>query len=185
MLKGEDAPLDIHLQETEYILYGLDNPAGNIAAAYGEIFAFRLAVRTMEGLIECRSMGHPLLVLAAALVYGIGKALLDLQELVENGKIQLAKSIKVDTAYSDYLRLFLLAHGGSSNHTARTIAIMEHSSGLDFRGAYTYASAEGSASIRLWFFPRLLRTMGKIGDLGGTIKGNRYEATYTADSSYQ
>ncbi|RED54758.1 hypothetical protein [Cohnella lupini] len=185
MLKGEDAPLDIHLQETEYILYGINNPAGNIAAAYSEIFAFRLAIRTMEGLIECRSMGHPLLVLAAALVYGIGKALMDLRQLVENGNVQLSKTIKVDTVYSDYLRLFLLAHGGSSNQVARMIAIMEHATGLDFRGAYTYASAEGSASVRLWFFPGLLKMLGKFGDLGGTVKGNRYESTYTADSSYQ
>ncbi|BBI32071.1 hypothetical protein [Cohnella abietis] len=185
MLHGEDAPLNVSLQETEYILYGLNNPAGNIAAAYGEIFAFRLAIRTMEGLIQCRAMGHPLLVLAAALVYGISNALKDMQRLVEEGKVQLSKYIKVDTVYKDYLRLFLLAHGGSANHQARMIAVMEHASGVSFRGAYTYESGEGTASIKLWFFPGLLKVMGRFGDLGGTVKGNRYEATYTAESSYQ
>ncbi|WP_256760702.1 hypothetical protein [Cohnella sp. WQ 127256] len=185
MLRGGDTPLDIHLQEAEYILYGLNNPAGNIAAAYGEVFAFRLAIRTMEGLIECRAMGHPLLVLVAALVYGIRNALLDMNSLVEMGKIQLSKYIKVDTVYTDYLRLFMLLHGGSRSHSARTIAVIEHASGLDFRGAYTYASGEGSASIRLWFFPGLLKVMNRFGNLGGTVKGNRYEATSIADSSYQ
>ncbi|WP_239614772.1 hypothetical protein [Cohnella mopanensis] len=185
MLGGGDTSLNIHLQEAEYILYGINNPAGNIAAAYGEIFALRLAVRTMEGLIECRAMGHPLLVLAAALVYGITKALLDMNLLINTGKIQLSKYIKVDTYYTDYLRLFMLVHGGSANQTSRTIAVVEHASGLDFRKAYTYASGEGSASIRLWFFPGLLKVMGRMGNLGGTVKGNRYEATYSADSSYQ
>jgi hypothetical protein len=185
MLHGGEAPLSIDQQETEYILYGLNNPSANIAAAYGEVFAFRLAVRTMEGLVECRAMGHPLLVLAAALVYGIVKALADLTLLVEKGSVQLSKYIKVDTTYTDYLRLFLLLHGGSATHVARTIAVMEHASGLSFRGAYTYASAEGTASVKLWFFPGLLKVLGRYGNLGGSVKGNRYEATYTADSSYQ
>jgi hypothetical protein len=185
MLQGGEAPLSIDQQETEYILYGLNSPSSNIAAAYGEIFSFRLAVRTMEGLVESRAMGHPLLVLAAALVYGIRNALLDLNLLVAKGKVQLSKYIKVDTTYRDYLRLFLLVHGGSANHMARTIAVMEQASGLSFRGAYTYASAEGTASVKLWFFPGLLKVMGRYGNLGGTVKGSRYEATYTADSSYQ
>ncbi|MCD9024028.1 hypothetical protein [Cohnella silvisoli] len=185
MLHGGEAPLHIDQQEAEYILYGLNNPSANIAAAYGEVFAFRLAIRTMEGLIECRTMGHPLLVLAAALVYGIRNALLDLNLLVEKGTVQLSKYIKVDTVYTDYLRLFMLTHGGSANHLARMIAVMEHASGLSFRGAYTYASGEGTASVKLWFFPGLLKVMERYGNLGGTVKGNRYEATYTADSSYQ
>jgi len=185
MIGGGEVSLNIHDQETEYVLYGLNNPAGNIAAAYGEIFAFRLAIRTMEGLIECRAMGHPLLVLAAALVYGISKAMLDMNALLNTGKVQLSKYMKVDTVYTDYLRLFLLVHGGTGSQLSRTIAVMEHASGLDFRGAYTYASGEGTASVRLWFFPGLLKIMGRYGNLGGTVKGNRYEATYVADSSYQ
>jgi len=184
LLSGGEISLSVHGQEVEYILYGLNHPSGNIAAAYGEIFAFRLAVRTMEGLIECRSAGHPLLVLAAALVYGITQAMADMGALLGTGKIQLSKYLKVDTYYTDYLRLFLLLHGGGANPTARAIAVMEHASGLDFRGAYTYASGEGTASVRLWFFPGLLKALARVGDLGGSIKGNRYEATYTADHSY-
>lgn len=185
LLNGGDAPLTLEHQETEYVLYGFNNPSGNIAAAYNEIFGFRLAVRTMEGLVECRALGHPLLVLAAALVYGIRNALLDIHLLIETGTVQLSKYVKIDTTYVDYLRIFLLLHGGSSSHAARVIAVMEHNSGVSFSGAYTYVSGEGRASIRLWFFPGLLKILGRTGSLGGTVKGNRYESTYTADSSYQ
>jgi len=184
LLGGGQVSLDVHSQEAEYVLYGIDHPTGNIAAAYGEIFAFRLAIRTMEGLIECRAMGHPLLVLAAALVYGITQALQDMVGLLSTGKIQLSKYLKIDTYYTDYLRLFLLLHGGNGNTMSRSIAVMEHATGLDFRGAYTYTSGEGTASVKVWFFPGLLKVMERTGDLGGTIKGNRYEATYAADHSY-
>jgi hypothetical protein len=185
LLRGGDAPLSLEQQEAEYVLYGFNNPSGNIAAAYNEIFGFRLAVRTMEGLVECRSLGHPLLVLAAALVYGIRNAILDVQLLIEKGKVQLSKYIKIDTTYVDYLRLFLLLHGGSSSHVARVIAVMEHNTGLSLSGAYTYVSGEGRASLSLWFFPGLLKVLGRTGSLGGTVTGSRYESTYTADNSYQ
>ncbi|MFC5470343.1 hypothetical protein ACFPPD_16675 [Cohnella suwonensis] len=184
LLEGGNPSLDLHLQEAEYILYGLPNPSGNIAAAYGEVFGLRLAIRTMEGLIECRSFGHPLLVLAAALVYGIANATLDMGRLVASGKIQLSKYAKMDTYYADYLRLFLLAHGGSSGAASRMISVMEHASGVDFSGAYTYTRGEATASFRLWFYPGILKKLGRQGEAGGTIKGNRYEATYVADSSY-
>lgn len=185
LIHGGDAPLTLEEQEIEYVLYGLNNPSGNIAAAYSEIFGFRLAIRTMEGLVECRSLGHPLLVLAAALVYGIRNALSDLNLLIENGAVELSKYLKIETSYIDYLRLFLLLHGGSANHSARIIAVLEHNSGLSLRGAYTYVSGEGRASVRLWFFPGLLQLLGRVGNLGGTVIGNRYESTYTAESSYQ
>ncbi|TJY40924.1 hypothetical protein E5161_14505 [Cohnella pontilimi] len=185
MLGGEQVPLSLQKQETEFILYGISNPTGNIAAAYGEILSIRLAIRTMEGLIECRSLGHPLVLLAAALVYGIRNAMLDMNRLLEHDSVPLSKYVQVNTAYTDYLRLFLLVHGGSPGHLARSVAVMEQASGISFAKAYTYVSGEGTASLRLWFFPGLLKVMGRAGRLGGTIKGNRYEAVYTADSSYQ
>lgn len=185
MLRGGEAPLSIDVQQTEYILYGFHNPSGNIAAAFGEIFALRLAIRTMEGFVECNRLGHPLLVLAAALVYGIRGAVADLQSLVNQGTIQLSKYVKIATAYVDYLRLFLLLHGGSGNQMARMIAIMELETGISFQEAYTYASGEGTASVKLWFFPGLVRLLGGYGNLGGTVRDGRYEAVYQADYAYQ
>lgn len=172
-------------QQAEYILYGLTHPSGNIAAAYGEIFMFRLAIRTMEGLIESRSLGSPLLVLAGALLYAVKHAVADLRHLLDQGKIELSKYVKADTVYSDYLRLFFLLHGGSSGQTARTIAVIEHNTGISLQEAYTYVSGEGVASLRLWFFPGLIKALGKTGRLGGEVAGNRYEAVFTADNAYQ
>lgn len=184
-LKGGTVAAPLEKQEAEYVLYGFANPTGNLAAAYAEIFAFRLAVRLTEGLIESRGLGHPLLVLAGALAYGIRHALADLNLLVTQGVVPLSKYSKIDTTYTDYLRLFLLFHGGKPEHLARGVAVLEIRTGLSFSSAYTYASAEGTASLRLWFFPGLLKLLGRTGQLGGRIEGSRYEADYRADSSYQ
>jgi hypothetical protein len=185
LLHGEEVSLAIDRQEAEFILYGLAHPAGNIAAAYSEIFAFRLAVRTMEGLIESRSAGHPLLILAAALVYGVKHAVEDIYSLLNEDSVPLSRHLSIPTSYADYLRLFYLLHGGSPENMSRFIAVMEHRTGLALTRAYTYVSGEGIASLRLWFFPELLKWTGRTGHLGGTVKGNRYEAEFIADSSYQ
>ncbi|MFC3799665.1 hypothetical protein [Cohnella sp. GCM10012308] len=172
-------------QENEYVLYGLRNPSGNIAAAYGELFALRLAIRTMEGLIECRSYGHPLVVLAAAAFYGITEALKDVQELLDRGVITLSKYAKIDTYYKDYIRLFLLLHGSSDAQTARRIALIEDTLDVDLQEAYTYVSARGIASVRLWFLPGAAKLAGKSVSWQGTVKGNRYETAFSSDSAYQ
>ncbi|MFC5701905.1 hypothetical protein ACFPVX_11455 [Cohnella faecalis] len=177
--------LSLERMETEFILYGLTEPAANVAASYGELFAFRLAIRTMEGLIECRGFGHPLVILAAALAYGFSNALTDVVRLVEKGSVPLSKYAKADTAYGDYARFFLIAHGQPASAAARCIAVMERKLGLALTKAYTYVSGEGTASLKLWFFPGLLKLFGRSDSLGGTIRGNRYEVTFTADSSYQ
>ncbi|MFD2327848.1 TadE/TadG family type IV pilus assembly protein [Cohnella sp. GCM10020058] len=172
-------------QENEYVLYGLRNPSGNIAAAYGELFALRLAIRTMEGLIECRSYGHPLVVLAAAAFYGITEALKDVQELLDRGVITLSKYAKIDTYYKDYIRLFLLLHGSSDAQTSRRIALIEDTLDVDLQEAYTYVSARGVASVRLWFLPGAAKLAGKSVSWRGTVKGNRYETAFSSDSAYQ
>ena len=82
---------DIGNQEVEYILYGFHNPAGNISAAYAEIFSSRLAVRTMEGFIVNSKLGNPLAILAAAILYGIEKAIEDMIQLCQKGSVQLSK----------------------------------------------------------------------------------------------
>lgn len=183
MLSGQSA---IHAedQEMEYVLYGFHNASGNIAAAYGEIFAVRLAIRMMEGLIECRSFGHPLVVLAAALVYALEHALADMNQLLNEGKIPLSRYARVDTYYLDYLRLFMLLHGDSAGRIARCIAVMEAATGLSFQKTYTYVSGEATASLQLWFFPGLTKLLGQAGNWGGVVRDGRYEAAYRAEDSY-
>ena len=185
LLEGKSVPLSLDRQQAEYVLYGFASPSGNIAAAYGEIFGFRLAIRTLEGLIVSRGAGHPLLVLAAALVYGVRCAMQDMQSLLARDEIQLSRYVKVNTTYADYLRLFMLMHGGTAGAMSRCIAVFESDTGLDATQAYTYGRAEATASMKLWFFPRLLKLLQRTGNLGGSVKGNRYEATYTAEMGYQ
>jgi len=185
LMEGDTALLDLSRQETEYILYGFREPAANLAAAYGEVFAFRLAVRTLEGLAENRSLGHPLVILAAALVYGVTEAAADLERLMAADSVPLSKYINAETRYADHLRLFLLLHGDSAATLARVIALIELNTGIAAERAFTYASGEGTATLRLWFFPGVVKRLGVTGGWGGQVAGNRYVATYTADLGYQ
>ncbi|MFS0723444.1 TadE/TadG family type IV pilus assembly protein [Paenibacillus sp. 1P07SE] len=176
--------LNVSQQELEYVLYGIHHPAGNVSAAYGEIFAVRLAIRTMEGLIESRGLGHPLLILAAAVVYGIAKSVEDVLELVRTGKTELSKYAKVDVRYVDYLRIFLMVQSSAETKMSRMIALMEHNTGYRLAMMPTGASAEITASLRLWFLPGMMKQLARTGLLDGKVTGNRYESTKTVAWSY-
>ncbi|MBB6633546.1 hypothetical protein [Cohnella thailandensis] len=186
ILAGQaELPASPTFQQAEYILYGFSKASSNLMAAYSEVLAARLSIRMAEGLIESARYGHPLLVLAAATLYAVRAAAQDMRSLLATDTIPLSKYVAVTTTYSDYLRLFLLMHGGSEKHWARMTAIMEQESGLSFERLYTYVSGQGTASITLWFFPGLVKTLGLSGRWGGTVNGERYEATYQADDAYQ
>ncbi|BBH24774.1 hypothetical protein Back11_61190 [Paenibacillus baekrokdamisoli] len=189
MMQGSDSSefkdaLSLHNQEVEYLLYGLHSPAANVSAAYGEIFAFRLAVRTMEGLVECRALGHPLLVLAASILYGLEKAMEDMLSLAQKGSTPLSKYVRVDVTYLDYLRIFLLLHGSSERRMARAIAVIEQNRGITLTQTSTGLSGELTASVNLWFLPGLMKSFTRFGILKGKVKGNRYETTKTIGWSY-
>ncbi|WP_114383374.1 hypothetical protein [Paenibacillus prosopidis] len=172
-------------QEAEYVLYGFHNPVGNIAAAYGELFAARLAVRMMEGLIESRSLGHPLLILSAALIYGLEKSIEDMLAFTERGTAPLSKFVKVELAYTDYLRLFMLMHSGNEAvRLARMIAVIEQNSGTILSAVPSAVTGEALVSTELWFVPGLMRVLGRFGLLEGKVVGNRYETTQTIGWSY-
>jgi len=177
--------LSLNNQEIEYILYGFQSPTANLAAAYGELFAVRLAVRTMEGFIVCQSMGHPLLILAGAIVYGLEQAMADLLKLVSSGSTPLSKYAPVEVTYKDYLRLFLLVHGGGGEgRMARIIAVIEHNTGMSLAATPTGLSGELKTSVNLWFLPSVIRGLAATGLLGGKVSGSRYETTRTIGLSY-
>ncbi|CAM4484131.1 hypothetical protein FHS16_004966 [Paenibacillus endophyticus] len=172
-------------QEAEYIIYGFHNPVGNIAAAYGELFAARLSVRTMEGLMESRTLGHPLLILSAALIYGLEKSIEDLIAFTERGSAPLSKYVKLELSYQDYLRLFILLHGANdSSSLARMIAVVEHNSGTILSAVPSGVTGEAELSAELWFVPGLMGALGNLGLLDGKVEGNRYETTQTIGWSY-
>jgi hypothetical protein len=176
--------LDPQAQELEYILYGFYNPAGNVAAAYGEIFATRLAIRTMEGLIDNARLGNPLVVLAAALLYGIEQAVQDMILLCTNGEIPLSEYITVKLSYRDYLRLFLLLHGGGDEQLSRMLALIRLNTGINPADKYTYAASELKMGMPLWFLPGVVKLVDYSAGLSGNVQGKMYYRAVKADFSY-
>ena len=171
-------------QEVEYILFGFHHPAKNIAAAYAEIFAVRTAIRLMEGLVECRKFGHPLVVFAAAVAYSLERALADMLELVRTGKTELSKWMRVDVTYKDYLRLFLFLHGARAEKLARIAALIEHDTGYRLAGMPVALTGRADVSVNLWFLPGVMKMVAAGGILEGKVVGGRYETTVVAGSSY-
>ncbi|MNI05708.1 hypothetical protein D3C73_586690 [compost metagenome] len=171
-------------QEVEYILYGFHNPVGNLAAAYSEIFAMRLAIRTMEGLIKNATKGHPLVILAAALLYGVEHALKDMFDLAKEGSIYLSDFLKLKLSYRDHLRIFLLLHGRSEQRLSRMLAVIRNNTGIIPDQRATYLKGEVTVTLPLWFLPGIVKAMGGAGMLKGRVEGSTYYVTKQADFSY-
>ncbi|MFD1957351.1 TadE/TadG family type IV pilus assembly protein [Paenibacillus thailandensis] len=172
-------------QELEYIVYGFHDPVANLAAAYGELFAVRYAIRTMEGLSACKATGHPLLILSCSMLYGLEKTGEDMAAFAERGAAPLSKYAAFDVTYLEYLRLFLLLHGADgATKLARMSALIEHNTGAKLTAVPASVTAEVTAAADLWFIPGAIRLLGSMGLLQGRIDGGRYETTRTVGYSY-
>ncbi|PRA09682.1 hypothetical protein CQ043_00805 [Paenibacillus sp. MYb63] len=171
-------------QELEYIVYGFHNPSGNIAAAYAEIFGMRLAIRTAEGLIEHSKLGNPLLVLSAAILYGITNAIADMVKLAKEGSVELSKYIKVKLTYRDHLRLFLLMHSNNERKMSRMLALIRLNTGVNPDEKQTYASGNMRSSIKLWFLPGVVRSIGTVMGSADQVEDGRFFIERKADYSY-
>ncbi|MNI42636.1 hypothetical protein D3C73_969360 [compost metagenome] len=176
--------LDPHAQELEYILYGFHNPTGNVAAAYGEIFALRLAIRTMEGFIANAELTNPLAILAAALLYGVEQAVQDMLQLCKTGEVPLSKYLPAKLDYRDYLRLFLLLHGSGNVQLSRMLALIRLNTGINPDDKFTYASAEIRMGLRLWFLPGVVKLLDYSAALPGEVEDKVYYRSVQADFSY-
>ncbi|CAH1054665.1 hypothetical protein PAECIP111894_00815 [Paenibacillus pseudetheri] len=171
-------------QELEYILYGFHNPAGNVAAAYAEIFAMRLSIRTMEGFIEKASLGNPLAVLAAALLYGIQQAIQDMLLLCEKDSIPLSKYLPAQLTYRDHLRLFMMLHGGGNVQLSRMLALIRLNTGINPDERSTYVSSNIKLGMRLWFLPGIVKLLDYSAGYSGEVQGSTYMRAVQADFSY-
>jgi hypothetical protein len=176
--------LEVNNQEVEYILYGFHNPTGNLASAYGEIFAMRLAIRTMEGLVKNSSKGNPLVVLAAALLYGVEKAIEDMIMLAQKGDVPLSDFLKFRMTYKDHLRLFLMLHSNNERKMSRMLALIRLNTDVNPAERQTYATGEVKNGMRLWFLPGVMKMLGTASKEGESIKGSVYYVTKTAHFSY-
>ncbi|WP_435169828.1 hypothetical protein [Paenibacillus glycanilyticus] len=173
-------------QEAEYVIYGFHSPTANLATAYGELIGVRMAIRTMEGLSACRPAAHPLLILSCSVAYGLEKTMEDMAAFTERGAAPLSKYINVDVAYTDYLRLFMLGHGGANRPSAlaRMIAVIEHNDGVTLSKVPTALTGEIKASARLWFLPGVMDIVQHFGSLQGKVVGGKYETVQTIGWSY-
>ena len=177
-------------QEVEYILYGFGSCEGNYMAAYAEMFAFRLAFRAAESLMDpdrqLLNAASPHLVLLLAFVEGARKAFDDMNKLLAGENVPLMKMTgnAVTLNYKDYLRLFLLLHSSNRNMMSRMQALIELNTGVDLTKLTTYVQGTDTTSIRLWFIPAAMNILQRIGLLNCKVNGNRCELTQTAVLSY-
>lgn len=145
-------------QEAEFILYGIGSCEGNIAAAYTELLALRVAVRTTEEWLKPakNALLTPMGAFWAALAQGARRAASDLDLLLEGESVELADAMPaLKLSYSDYLRLFYALHGQHESILTRMQSVIELNSGQDVTKRYAAVDLYAKASVRLPFVPRL------------------------------
>jgi tetratricopeptide (TPR) repeat protein len=170
--------------EVEFILYGLDSPQLNLAAALGEIFAFRFAVNFIEAFTrqEVRAFGK-FMVLAA-----IGYAFLETGRdmiAIQQGKpfrfIEIGPPFM--TGYKDYLRLFLFVHP-EGKKIERSLARIDQKTNNDLTTVGTYLEGEVEASVDLWFLPGVAEMLGDAGIMNGSVQDGKFHIRKKAVYSY-
>lgn len=176
--------INFHHQAVEYMMIGSADPAANITLVLGEIFAIRLAIRTIEGLIANKHLANPILIISAALLHGLSLALSDMNELFAEGKTTLSKYMKVDVTYPLYLRLLLNVHGLARASTlSRIVAVIEHDLNLDFMKVATSSIVAAKYKTKLWVLPSASNLNIPLTSDSLTEKGY-YEKTIYASTSY-
>ncbi|MBA2940070.1 hypothetical protein HZF08_17290 [Paenibacillus sp. CGMCC 1.16610] len=178
-------------QEVEYLLYGFSSCSANISSAYAEMFSFRLAIRTVEALLdpkkELLNIGSPLLVLLAAAAEGAVLAFQDMTKLVNGEAVELSAKIAapaLSLTYKDYLRVFMLIHSNNTKQMARMQALIELETGRDLMQATTYLQGNASSDIKLWFIPQIMKLLDGSGLLGCKVTGNRCQFSSSAAVAY-
>ncbi|MFS0838166.1 hypothetical protein [Paenibacillus sp. 1P03SA] len=167
-------------QEVEYLLYGFNSCAKNMSSAYGEMFAFRFAVHMVEELMDPKNemlqAGSPLLVLLVSAAEAAVKALADMDNLTEGKAVQISGKLTnplFTFTYKDYLRIFLLLHGGDTNLLARLQSLVELNSERPLDNAVTYIQGTAESSVSLWFLPGLMKLMNGTGISSCEVRENR------------
>jgi predicted nucleic acid-binding Zn-ribbon protein len=178
-------------QEVEYLLYGFSSCAANISSAYAEMFSLRLAIRTVEGLLdpkkELLNIGSPLLVLLAPAAQGAVEALVDMNALVKGDAVELSSKLSaaaLKLTYKDYLRLFLMLHSNNAKLMSRMQALLELETGKDLIQVTSYIQANATSEIRLWFIPQVMKLLDGTGLLGCKVVGTQCQMNRTAVITY-
>ncbi|RKN84155.1 hypothetical protein [Paenibacillus ginsengarvi] len=175
---------ELETQEAEYLIYGLNSCLKNQSAAYAEMFAIRLAVRTAEALMAPESkvvtMGNPLLTLLWALAEGAGRAYVDMTKLVSGEEVQVSDKTPAALTmnYKDYLRLFLMLHTKREPMMTRMQSLIELNTNQDLRQSAAYMQVRTETRVGLWFMPFTLSAFGY------PVQGNQAQVTKSAMLSY-
>ncbi|MCD1257475.1 hypothetical protein B5M42_001310 [Paenibacillus athensensis] len=178
-------------QEAEYVLYGFSGCGANLSAAYVEMFSLRLAVRTVEALLQPDpadlQLGSPMLVLLAASAEGAKQAAADMKLLIDGQAVPFFENKPfhvIQLSYNDYLRIFLLVHSSQTKTLARIQALLELNTGLDLRQASACFESTAQSSIRLWFVPAFAQLPFGSRLLGCELRNQRCVISSTAIWSY-
>jgi hypothetical protein len=177
-------------QEAEYVAFGFSSCAANVGSAYGEMFAIRLSIRTLERLSdpqnELLQLGSPLLVLLAAAAEGAVEALQDMRKLTDGEAVPLSSKLApaVTFDYKDYLRLLLLIHGSQERKLSRLQALVELNTGVDLAQAAASMRAEAETSVQLWFLPGGMKLLGLAGMSPCRVQDGRCQLKRSAEWGY-
>lgn len=208
-LKLTDLPDTFLLKnrEVEYILYGKHNAAENYGLALTELMGVRFGLNFAAAFFQpgIAQVPFPLLKVAWALSWSIGRTLGDMTKLTEKGSdarvpFMYVKGLKkIETTYKDYLRLFLFLHpDGDDNRITRIQSLIDYSKDRDMSLAYwnmdppegnliespIYASGKAESSVSLWYLPKIMDMLGKSDVLGGEVIDGRYYIEKQIDYSY-
>lgn len=178
---GAEAGL-LENNQVEYITYGLHSSGANYAAAMTELFAFRFAINLLDALSSPTTAAGPF-AWAAALGIAITETAHQMYLIQKGDKIRFFSKMRFLTSYRDYLRLFLFMHG-EGDKVARIMAVIEHDTNADLTKLPTYISGETTASVKLWFLPRVTNMLGVSGSLEGEVVDNRYYIKKKVNYSY-
>ena len=181
----ESDPLShsLALQEAEYVLYGFGSCHLNQAAAFAEMFLLRLSVRTMEAMFEPKrgvAAASPWLLFLWSVAEGAGKAHEDMKKLIAGEEVEWSVRLpsKLTLNYKDYLRLFMLLHGGESARLSRMQALIETDTGVDLRKLWSRSRFAGQLEMSVPFLPDGLRLKG------GTVTDGKVALTVTSEFAY-
>ena len=172
--------------EVEYLIYGKDTPAYNLFLAFSELFTVRLAINSVYHFVNTK--GELVARLIASVVLGLESTLDDMRRLLGIGMtrpepVNIVPKIKVQLAYQDYLRLFLLLHQSSEEGeddklkniqsliSVNIDKVDEKTKPTIIPNAYTVINGEVKASVRLWFIPTIMSGIGHFA--GYKVEGNR------------
>ncbi|SEG04894.1 hypothetical protein [Paenibacillus sp. UNC499MF] len=178
-------------QEVEYLLYGFNSCAKNMSSAYGEMFAFRFAVHMVEELMDPKNellqAGSPLLVLLVSAAEAAVEALADMESLTEGKAVPVSSKLTnplFTFTYKDYLRIFLLLHGGDTNLLARFQSLIELNTERTLDKAVTYIQGYAESSVSLWFLPGFMKLMNGTGISSCEVRENRCRFVSRAELAY-